>query len=93
MAAYRLSKAADRKLTAIYEYSLLNFGEAQADQHLMALHDCFDLLVSQPEMGRIFREYHRHEHGRYVIFYKSEPTGIWIAQILHQSEEIEGKLG
>ena len=79
--------------TAIYEYSLLKFGEGQADQHLMALHDWFDLLASQPAMGRAFHDYRRHEHGRYVIFYRPEKTGTWIAQILHRSEEIEGKIG
>ncbi len=91
MAAYKLSREADRKLAEIYEYSLLNFGEAQADKYFHSLHEAFELLMHQPELGRPFHEYRRHEHEAHVIFYKADSEGIHIVRVLHKREETEGK--
>jgi hypothetical protein len=39
MARYRLSNLADQKIAAVYEYSLLQFGETQTDVYFLRLHD------------------------------------------------------
>ncbi len=92
MAVYRLSKTADIKLTQIYEYSLLNFGEALADRYYQSLHDAFERLAEMPLMGREFRGRRRHEHEQHVIFYHQTSDGIMVVQIFHKSENIVGKV-
>ncbi len=57
MAAYNLSKAARAKIAGIYEYSLLTFGERQADAYLDSLFETFDRLADMPNMGRSWRDW------------------------------------
>lgn len=92
MAVYKLSQDASEKLENIYEYSLLNFGEEKADEYYLSLHKTFELLAEQPSLGRSFHEFHRHEHGYHVFFYKVTDYGILILHILHQKEDVETKL-
>ncbi len=92
MASYKLSILASKTLVKIYEYSLLNFGEKIADEYFTSLHDMFELLASQPELGRVFHEYRRHEHGEHIIFYKKTDYGVKIIHILHQKEDVENKI-
>ncbi len=48
---YKLSKLAVEDFTAIYEYTLLNFGVRQADLYTSQLENTFHLLFSSPLMG------------------------------------------
>ena len=59
MLHYKLTKVADQKLEKIIEYTILNFGEVQADKYYTRLHEIFELLGNQPNIGRPFFEYHR----------------------------------
>ena len=88
MASYKLSSDASKSIEKIYEYSIVNFGEKKADEYFKLLHKAFDLLADQPKLGRKFYEYHRHEHGEHVFFYKTTDYGIKIIHILHQKEDI-----
>ena len=92
MAFYKLSENAAEKLSSIYEYSLLNFGEEKADEYYLSLHKAFELLADQPSLGREFHEFHRHEHGYHVFFYKVTDYGILILHILHQKEDVDTKI-
>ncbi|HEX9569590.1 MAG TPA: type II toxin-antitoxin system RelE/ParE family toxin [Rhodospirillales bacterium] len=89
MPGYRLSRRADRKLAAIYEYTFVHMGEAQADAYLLALESTFTLLAARPQLGRPFYEYRRHEHGAHVIFYRLRRGGILIVDLLHRREDAE----
>lgn len=91
MAVYKLSQQARNKLLDIYEYSLLNFGERQADTYYVALHNSFVHLANNPLMGRAVRAYRRHDHGQYAIFYVPFEDGVVVAQIFHHSENIDAK--
>ena len=92
MAVYKLSENAAEKLSSIYEYSLLNYGEDKADEYYLSLHKTFGLLANQPNLGRKFHEFHRHEHGYHVFFYKVTDYGILILHILHQKEDVATKI-
>ena len=76
---YKLSNLAVDDFTAIYEYTLLNFGVAQADQYMQHLENTFHLLVSSPLIGYacvdIGEGIRRHDHHQHAIFYKK--TGLW----------------
>ena len=69
MAEFSLSKTAKAKLTRIYEYSFLNFGEDQADAYIDSLFETFDQLATLPRMGREWRRWRRHSRrARYLLF-------------------------
>lgn len=86
MAAYRLTRTADARLSGIYEYSYLNFGEAQADAYLLDLNRIFELLAETPFMGRECGELgtglRRLIHKRHVAFYRITTEGILIVDIV-----------
>ena len=86
MAAYRLTQTADAKLSGIYEYTYLNFGEAQADAYLLDLHRIFELLADTPFMGKDCGELgpglRRLLHRRHVAFYRVTTEGVLIIDII-----------
>ena len=45
---YKLSNLAVEDFTAIYEYTLLNFGVMQADKYTEHLESTFNLLATSP---------------------------------------------
>lgn len=92
MAVYKFSNDAFLKLQEIYEYPLINFGEQRADEYFLSLHNAFELLAEQPNLGRQFHEFHRHEHRDYTFFYKIMEEGIFIIHIYHQKENINDKI-
>jgi toxin ParE1/3/4 len=71
---YKLSNLAVEDFTAIYEYTLLNFGDIQADNYTDYLESTFRLLSSSPLMGyecpEIADGVRRHDHQRHAIFYR-----------------------
>jgi toxin ParE1/3/4 len=86
MARYRLSNAADEKIASIYEYSVLKFGEAQADAYFLGLHDLFDLLAANPSIGREQPDFgddtRRFLYEAHIVFYRPVADGIFILDIL-----------
>lgn len=88
---YKLSKLAAEDFTAIYEYTLLNFGVGQADTYTSQLENTFHLLYSSPLMGHdcpeIAFEVRRHDHQRHAIFYRKREKDIFVIRILHQQME------
>jgi len=84
---YKLTERAADDFAGIYDYTLLRFGEAQADLYTNALEECLETLVAMPDMGR---DYHaisgvmRIEFQLHAIFYRIRDADILIARILHQ---------
>lgn len=92
MASYRLTLAADRKIAAIYEYSVLAFGEGQADSYVLGLHARFESLANHPFSGR---EDRRFGHGvrsvvykAHVIFYRPAVDEILIIDIFGMRQSL-----
>ena len=85
---YKLSNLDVEDFTAIYEYTLLNFGVMQADKYTDHLESVFNLLASSPLMGyeclEIGHKKRRHDHQRHAIFYRQRENDIFIIRILHQ---------
>lgn len=85
---YKLSNLAVEDFAAIYEYTLLNFGAAQADNYTDHLESTFRLLFSSPLMGQECSEIadglRRHDHQRHAIFYHQRVHDIFFIRILHQ---------
>lgn len=88
MPAFRFSKLAKLDLIEIGDYTLDHWGVDQAIRYLHSLETCFELLITQPEIGhkcdRLRKGYRRIEHEKHVIFYRIDKTDILIVRILHQ---------
>jgi toxin ParE1/3/4 len=85
VARYRLSNVADQKIESIYEYSLLNFGEPQAEAYFLGLHDLFELLADNPMIGRKEPELgdniRRFPYEAHIVFYRPLADGILILDL------------
>ncbi len=88
---YRLSHLAAEDFAAIHEYTLLNFGERQADVYTEDMESTLQLLSGSPSMGHecpdIADGVRRHDHQRHAIFYRRREHDIFVIRILHQQME------
>lgn len=89
MRTYRLGPKGTSDLAEIFDYTVDNWGEEQADNYAEELARCFQLLADSPGLGRACDLIHpgirRFELGKHVIFYKPDRHGIIVSRILHQS--------
>jgi toxin ParE1/3/4 len=88
VARFRFSRRAEADLLSIGEYTLREWGKAQAARYIGDLEVCGQTLADNPALGRLCDEVRpglrRHEHGKHVIFYRQERGGILVSRILHQ---------
>ena len=96
MAVYRLSPKAADDLDGIYEYTILNFGLAQAREYLLGLHERFQNLADYPMHGRsaaqLASKLRRLEYRSHIVFYVPNNDGIRIVRVLHESMDVAGHL-
>lgn len=84
---YKLTERAADDFAGIYDYTLLKFGEVQADHYTDALEAFFETLAEMPDIGRHYDavpDIFRVEFQRHTIFYTIRDTHMLIARILHQ---------
>ena len=76
-------------LDGIFEYTIVNFGLAQAQDYLSGLHERFGSLSEQPLLGRsamrLSPKLRRHEYRSHVVFYVPQDGGVTIVRVLHRS--------
>lgn len=86
MRNYRLAKQADQDVIDIYSYGLEVFGERHAEAYHGRLQTCFELLASQPGLGRRYslpkQEVRVFFHESHVVVYQVATTRILIARVL-----------
>jgi toxin ParE1/3/4 len=96
MARYRLTGIADQKIESIYEYSIIHFGEAQADSYFLGLHDLFDLLADNPLMGQdepgLGGGIGRFLYQPHIVFYRIVPGGILIVDLKSVRQRTPGRI-
>ena len=96
MAAYSLSAKAAADIDAIYEYTILSFGLAQARAYVMGLHERLGVLAENPSHGRnaddIATSLRRFAYGSHIVFYVAKTKGIRIVRVLHQSMDVKRHL-
>ena len=89
MAGFRFSHRAEANLLNIGNYTLRTWGKAQTARYLSELEVVCQTLADNPALGRACDDIRpglgRLEHGKHVVFYRQELTGILISRILHQS--------
>lgn len=85
--AHRLLPRAERDLASIYEYTFLNFGEAQADKYLLELERVFELIADFPSIGPTFSgATRRFVYGKHIILYRVEGKDVLIGRVVHGAQ-------
>ena len=88
MAKYELTNKAVEDLANIWEYTLHNWSEKQADKYYMHLLDRCQDIADKPELGKNYNGIKNDLFGlktnRHIIFYrKRNDQPIEITRILH----------
>ena len=94
MAKFKLTNKAVADLNEIWEYTLENWSENQADRYYHMLLDICQDIANNPEIGKnydgIKPELFGLKANRHVIFYrKSEVNPIEITRILHERMDLK----
>jgi len=86
--SYILSNKAEQDLRGIYQYSELNFGEAQAVAYLSGMEECLNDLASNPAMAQkiddIRPNYKRYFYQEYAVYFIEKNAFIYVVRVLHQ---------
>ena len=90
MAHYELSKAADQDFENIFDFGIDRFGLSQAMDYQNGLKKQFDQLAEHPVLypafNHILKGYRRSVYRSHSIYYKVEPSRIFIVRILGQQD-------
>jgi toxin ParE1/3/4 len=93
VSAFRLSRRAEADLLGILDNTLRKWDEHHAIRYIDALEACCQMLAGNPELGRkcdhIRPGLRRMEHGRHVVFYRSDAEEILVSRILHERMDPE----
>lgn len=96
MGNYRLSKECKIDISEIYEYGINKFGLSQAQEYIIGLHDLFEVLAKNANIGRDASEFYpslkRFVYKSHMIFYLQTKSGIFIIRTLSQSMDYEHHL-
>lgn len=96
MADYRLSPAAQRDLDSIFDYTVAQWGLAQAADYTDLIEQTCAALANAPlrapACDAIRQGYRRRSVGRHVIYFRETKTGIAVVRILHQRMNVAGQL-
>lgn len=86
MAIYELTNKAESEIESIYEYSISNFGLKVAQDYLLGLHACFQLLADHQSFGTDYSFIKpgllRYEYRSHSIYYQLAEEGIVIVRVL-----------
>lgn len=92
-----LSRAAERDLDSIWEYSARQWGYGQAEALIRRLDAAFDRLSAFPLSGQVADElrqgYRMLTVSNYRVFYRLVETEIEIVRVLHGHMEAGRQLG
>ena len=90
MARYELANTADEDFENIFNFGIDTFGLAQAMDYQQGMKKRFEELAEQPKLyqavDRIRVGYRRSVYHSHSIYYKIEPTRVFIVRILGQQD-------
>lgn len=97
MAKYELTNKAVADLNGIWEYTIENWSENQADKYYDMLLDICQDIANNPELGKNYDGIKSDLFGlkanRHVIFYrKSNINPIEITRILHERMDLRKRI-
>lgn len=97
MSNFKFTNKAVFDLTQIWNYTLKNWSEGQADRYYHLLIETCKELASNPDLGKNYSEVTAnllgYKAGRHIIFYrKITENEIEITRILHEQMDIESRI-
>lgn len=96
MADYKLSSKAEFDLTVMYEFGISKFGLSQAQMYFLSMHETFEILSKNNDLGRDASEYIRElkifTYKSHTIFFQITTEGILIIRVLSQRMDYEFNL-
>ncbi len=96
MGVYKLSRKAEIDLAEMYEFGIYKFGLLQAQKYFVGMHDTFEVLAENVNLGRDASEYitdlKRFCYKAHTIFYLHTTSGIFILRVLGQRMDYERNL-
>lgn len=92
MTNYRLTPAAQRDLSAIWDYTQERWDAAQAEIYISELRAAIDRIAADPNRGRacddIREGYLRYAIGSHLIFYIVGANSVDVIRVLHKRMDI-----
>ena len=89
----RLSPLAQSDLDEIWNYSVAQWDEAQAQSYLMGLDATMKLLAENPHMGRAIDEiregYFKFPTAPHLLIYRLKRGAIEVMRFLHNRMDVE----
>jgi toxin ParE1/3/4 len=96
MADYKLSSKAEFDLTVMYEFGISKFGLLQAQKYFFEMHDTFELLSTNRDLGRDASQYinelKRFTFKSHTLFYMISTDTVFIVRVLSQKMNYEFNL-
>lgn len=89
MNRYRLTPAAQRDLSSIWDYTADHWSMPQAETYIGEIRSAIERIAEDPRRGRTCGEvrdgYRRYAIGSHVLFYRDHADGsVDIIRVLHQ---------
>ena len=97
MAKYRLTKKAIDDLNGIWNYTVDNWSERQADKYYNMLIDSCQNIADDPDLGKSYEEITPELFGlkvnRHIIFYRIlADKPVEITRILHEQMDLKNRI-
>lgn len=88
MTGYRLTPAARRDLSSIWDFAQERWDEHQAEIYISEIRAAVERIAAAPDRGRpcdeIREGYRRYSIGSHLVFYIERTDGVDVIRILHQ---------
>ncbi|ROR72857.1 type II toxin-antitoxin system RelE/ParE family toxin [Bogoriella caseilytica] len=88
MNQYRLTPAAQRDLSSIWDFTEERWGIPQAETYIAEIRAAIERVADDPRRGRACDEirtgYRRYGIGSHLLFYVESAEGVDLVRILHQ---------
>ena len=88
MTSIRLTPAAQRDLSSIWDFTEERWDRRQAETYLDEIRAALERIADDPARGRacddIRAGYRRYAIGSHLVFYVERPDGVDVIRVLHQ---------
>lgn len=88
MTTYRLTPAAQRDLSSIWDFTAERWDQDQAEIYISEIRAAVERIAADPQRGRgcdeIRQGYRRYGIGGHLIYYIVRNGGVDVIRILHQ---------
>lgn len=88
MSEYRLTPAAQRDLSSIWDFTEEHWDKRQAERYIREIQAAIERVAADPERGRIRDEvragYRSYSIGSHAVFYVSRASRVDVIRVLHQ---------